>query len=264
MSIRLARSAVLVLIWTSSIGGAATPKLREIAAIDLSGPFVTRSAWRFTAVQGPEFDDSLREGGKAPGAVALCISNDGGRSCSPDLQRILRPSEGEDLFSQPHFLGKAQVVTPRGGRALLLVQLASLHSANGNQRVATQILAYDRSRDRFRSIYGNLTGRNNNEDVRFVTDGPLEGAVISAEPTGNAPFGYWITVNRLTRAYTYKQVIRFRSATRYADGNPLSVNDSEMPNIQHRLGLWRPGTAMPVPKKNCPKPHLVRMELWCS
>jgi hypothetical protein len=250
------------LIGAASIGAARTPNSREIAAIDLSKPFVTRSAWRFTAVQGPEIDDSI-SGDKAPGAIALCVSNDGGRSCSPDLQRILRSTEEDDPFSEPHFLGKAQVVTPRG-QALLLVQMASLHSANGNQRVATQILAYDRSHDRFRLIYANQTGRNNNEDVRLVREGPLEGDIISAEPTQNAPYGYWITVSKLTRAGNYQQAIRFRSATTYADGNALAVIDSEMVNIQRRLGLWRPGNPIPVPKTGCSKPHLVRMELWCS
>jgi len=86
--------------------------------------------------------------------------------------------------------------------------------------------------------------------------------VISAEPQEHLPYGYWITVNALTPAYTYRQVLRYPSATIYNDGNPLGVIDSEMPNILRRLGLWHPGMSLPVPP-HCPKPHLVRTELWC-
>ena len=32
------------------------------------------------------------------------------------------------------------------------------------------------------------------------------------------------------------------------DGNPPAVIDSEMPNIEERLGLWRPGQRLPTPR----------------
>jgi hypothetical protein len=62
----------------------------------------------------------------------------------------------------------------------------------------------------------------------------------------------------------FKEVLRYRSATQYGDGNPLAVIDSEMPNMAQRLGLWKPGAPMPLPARACPKPHLVRMALWCE
>ncbi len=37
----------------------------------------------------------------------------------------------------------------------------------------------------------------------------------------------------------YHQIMRYRGATRYGDGNPLAVIDSEMPGLWHRLGLMR-------------------------
>lgn len=114
----------------------------------------------------------------------------------------------------------------------------------------------------FVSVFGDTVGHNNNEEIRYVAEGPLKGAVIVAEPKQEAPFGYWITVHRLTPAFTYRQVLRFRGATQYGDGNPLEVIDSDMPNIQRRLGLWRPGKPLPTPKR-CAHPRLVKGALWC-
>jgi hypothetical protein len=74
--------------------------------------------------------------------------------------------------------------------------------------------------------------------------------VIAAEPTDDAPYAYWIAVSRLG-AGGYAQALRYRSATRYGDGNPLSVIDSEMPNILQRLGLWRSGSPPPLPAEPC-------------
>jgi hypothetical protein len=84
------------------------------------------------------------------------------------------------------------------------------------------------------------------------------------EPTQNAPFGYWVSVNALASNGAYQEILRYRSATTYGNGNPLAVIDSEMPNIQHRLGLWKPGAPLPIPADGCTKPRLVRMELWCQ
>ncbi|HEX4737868.1 MAG TPA: hypothetical protein VH331_09930 [Allosphingosinicella sp.] len=260
----LATSAlILIALWAS--GGAHAAAAGVISSIDLSKPFDTRSTWRFTASQSPEIDDPLwAQGGKVPGSVHLCISNDEGKSCRPDLRGIIGTPDANNLFWEPHYFNGARIVRPHGGRALLLVQAASLNSGDGDQAVATEVLAYDRRRDRFVPVYRETTGRNNNEEVRYMAGGPLEGAVISAEPTERAPFGFWVTVHRLTPAYIYRQVLRYRSATHYGDGNPLAVIDSEMPNIARRLGLWRPGSPPPLPKERCPRPHLIRMELWCK
>jgi hypothetical protein len=176
---------------------------------------------------------------------------------------VLRAGAGDDIFARPHYLNQAAIVHGAGGRPLLLVQTASVHSGDGDQIVLTQALAYQRTSDQFVRAYDRLTGRNNNQEVRYVETGPLKGDIISAEPTQNAPFGFWVSVNELTSASAFKEVLRYRSATTYGDGNPLAVIDSEMANIEQRLGLWRPGSPLPLPASPCPTPHLVHMELWC-
>jgi hypothetical protein len=258
---RLASSIALTALLT---GVAAASDGRFILSLDLSKPFGTRSAWRLTAYQGPEIQNPIGASeDKVPGRVDLCLSDDNERSCNSTLQRALRSSAGDDLFSEPHFLNEARVVYAKSKRALLLVQVSSLHSGDGDQRVATQVFAYERAKDRFVSIYQHLTERNNNQEVRYIVNGSLKGDIIVVEPTNDAPFGYWITVDELTASITYRRVLHYRSATRYADGNPLAVIDSEMPNIEQRLGMWRPGLPLPIPAGPCPKPHLVKLELWC-
>src|SRR5437868_3983412 len=83
-------------------------------------------------------------------------------------------------------------------------------------------------------IFPEQFGRNNNQEVRYVRSGLLKGSMIAVQPTDNAPFGYWITIGRLTGDYRYQKVLRYRSATHYNDGNSLAVIDSEMPNILRR------------------------------
>jgi len=139
-----------------------------------------------------------------------------------------------------------------------------VRAGDGGQAVVTQLFKYDRANDRFERVYSQETGTNNNEEVRFVSNGPLAGRVVFVEPTSNAPFGYWVTINAPDAGDAYKQVLRYRSATRYGDGNRLAVIDSEMASIQQRLGLWRAGAPLPLPAGPCPKPRLVRMELWCE
>lgn len=260
----LRRLACSIALAASLTGAVAASDVHVISSIELSKPFGTRSAWRFTASQGPDVQDpvgALED--KVPGKIDLCLSHDNGLSCDSTLQSALRSSAGDDLFSQPHFLNSARVVHAKSKRALLLVQVTSLHSGDGDQRVATQMFVYDRAKDKFVSIYEHRTERNNNQEVRYIVDGSLKGDVIVAEPTNDAPFRFWITVNELTAGGTYRQVLHYRSATGYGDGNPLAVIDSEMPNIEQRLGIWRPGLPLPLPAGPCPKPHLVSLELWC-
>jgi hypothetical protein len=236
-----------------------------LSGIDLSRPFGAPAGWRFTASQGPEIDDAFGDPtGKAPGAILLCISPDGGRTCRPNLAGLLTLGGKSDMFSQPHFLNDARIVYPRPDLPLLLVQVASLHSGDGDQRVATTALSYNHVSHAFIPVYEKQTGRNNNQEIRYMDTGPLRGAIISAEPTENAPFGFWITVNRIEPGNSYRQVLRYRSATLYGDGNSLAVIDSDMPNLLQRLGLWRMGARLPLPAGPCPRPHLIKQELWCS
>jgi len=248
------------LVIAAYLAAAPSPGQKVLASIDLSGPFHTRSHWTFTAMQGPEEPGDL--GDELPGRVTFCLSRDSAKTCDPAMTGRLTAAEPDELYALPHFLETAKVERARG-RTLLLLRTSSAPAFNGDQGVHTQILVYDRERDAFAIAYDYLVGRNTNQEIRYVTSGPLAGDVISAEPTQNFPYGYWVVVSRLDGG-AYRQVLRYRSATRYGDGNPLAVIDSEMPNIQARLGLWRPGQPLPLPKGKCSKPHLVKTALWCG
>lgn len=239
--------------------------------LDLAKPFRTRSAWRFVVTEGAPVKDFADN--DAPGVLTLCLRKGADGPCvsDPVTLPLSATTVNNAVAWAPHYLIAAKVVYPRGSKAapFLLIVTGSLNAGDGDQVISTQLIAYDAGRDAFRRVYGKSTGRNNNQEIRFVTKGPLRGSVISAEPQERLPYGYWIVVDRLTPARTYHQVLRYRSATRYDDGNSLAVIDSEMPNIERRLGLWKPGDPIPAPDRNgngkpCLKPRLRHAELWCG
>ena len=265
--IRLGTASAMVATGVAAARAAPAPAAEVApASINLSSAFGTRSAWRFTAFQGPSIDDPFGSSGdKVPGLVTPCLRKGAG-ACDPRLQDKLDTTPDSNLFTEPHFLEEARIVHPRGapGRPLLLVRTAGLHSGDGDQLVLTQALAYQRDPDRFVRVYMHSTGTNNNQEVRYVDAGPLEGDIISVEPTQDAPYGFWVSVNAPAPTFPYKELLRYRSATHYGDGNPLPVIDSEMPNVERRLGVWHPGLPLPLPVGPCPKPHLVQEALWCG
>jgi hypothetical protein len=249
---------------SGAAGGTASAQT-VITTLDLSRPFATHSAWSFSASQGEPMDDPIGlPDEKVPGAIHLCLRKAPAAPCDSRLKGTVAEPTKDDLFSTPHYLEKAQVVHGPSGRPLLFVQTGSLHSGNGDQLVLTQVLAYRPGPDQFVRVYERLTGRNNNQEVRYIQSGPLKGDIVSVEPTQDAPFGFWVSVNAPDGDNGFKEVLRYRSATRYGDGNPLAVIDSEMPNMAQRLGLWRPGSPPPLPAGPCPTPHLVHMALWCG
>jgi hypothetical protein len=253
--------AIAALLGASVAFGAPQP---PTAPIDLAGPFQTRSPWRLIVAQGPPATDY--GGFPAPGALSLCLEKMPGGPCRAD--QVMPPPQSGSAYDgwEPHYLKTARAVYPRGHGAtpLLLIVTASLSAGDGGQVMATQLLKYSRASDAFERVFARSTGTNNNEEIRLVERGALGGDVIVAEPTPNAPFGYWVEVLRPSAAHGYERVLRYRSATRYGDGNALAVIDSEMPAIQQRLGLWRPGAPLPLPASACLKPRLVRTELWCD
>jgi hypothetical protein len=239
--------------------------------LDLEKPFHTRSPWRLVVSEGHPVKDY--GGNEAPGPLTLCLYKAPGTPCVSDPVTLpLRTTSPDDPIAwEPHYLLTAKVVYPNGpGTApLLLIVTGSLNSGDGDQIVSTELVNYDRDRDEFRRVYRKSTGHNNNQEVRFVSDGPLRGSVITAEPTDHPPYGYWIVVNRLGVTGAYRQVLKYRSATLYNDGNPLAVIDSEMLNIEKRLGLWRTGQPLPRPglvgsDKPCTHPTVRHTELWCE
>lgn len=237
--------------------------------LDLQKPFHTRSHWLLVVTEGaPTTDYGDNE---APGALTFCLKKDPSDACLSEPVTLTLPpvtKSGSPAW-EPHYLLNAKAVYPQGQSAapLLWLVAASMHAGDGGQVVYTELLAYDNAHDAFARVYENRTGSNNNQETRFITDGPLRGSVISAEPQQRAPFGYWIVVSKRSGSGPYRQVLRFGSATRYGDGNQLAVIDAEMPNIQQRLGLWKPGQPLPIPTdrdKPCTRPTLKHSALWCE
>jgi len=231
-------------------------------SIDLTGPFHTRTPWRFTATQGPAVPDTFGgPGATAPGKFTLCLSRDGQKNCEGTLLHTL--GNDADGWSGPHFLRKADIEQP-DGRPLFVVQSAGLWSGDGDYGIESAAFRYDPRQDRFILAYQHGSEHNRNGNVRYVEDGPLRGDIVSVDATEDAPFGYWVVVNRLGPDDTYHPILRYRSNTRYGDGNPLAVIDSEMPEIERRLHLWHAGQPLPLPPGPCARPHLVRGALWCQ
>jgi hypothetical protein len=239
-------------------------------SLDLTKPFHTRSPWRFVVTEGPPTQDY--GGVDAPGALTVCLYKGSTGPCVSDPVNLpLRKTTPEDPIAwEPHYLFVAKVVYPQGPGAapFLMIVTGSLLSGDSDEIVSTLLITYDAGADTFRRVFGKSTGHNNNQEIRFITDGPLQGSVISAEPQDHLPYGYWIVVDQLSPKREYRQVLRYASATRYNDGNRLAVIDSEMPSIERRLGLWKPGDPLPVPDhaggKPCLKPTLRHDELWCE
>ena len=244
----------------------ATPQATQL---ELGKQFHARSPWRLVVTVGPPTKDYGDN--EATGALNLCLQRSPAGPCLSDPV-TLPPRATTPEFAnawEPHYLLTARAVYPRGMNAapFLLIVTGSLNSGDGDQVVATQLVSYDAGCDQFRRIYSNSTGNNNNQEIRFIAEGPLRGSVIIAEPQEDSPYGYWITVGRLLPEDVYRPVLRYRSAMLYGDGNPLAVIDSEMPNIQRRLGLWKLGDPLPTPSRGSKprnKPTLKHSELWCE
>jgi hypothetical protein len=168
-----------------------------------------------------------------------------------------------------HVLLASKVVFSGPGRTLPLleIKICMNRGANGNCGVSTYLFAYDRKTERFRVVFFNMSGRNNNEETRVVENGPLLGSVIFAYPTSDAPFTYFVEVYKRASDIEYSLALRYRGHTSYGDGNPLAVIDSEMPETLRRLGLWKTGDALPVPPRmpgGCTRLMMRKGVEWCE
>jgi hypothetical protein len=241
--------------------------------LELTELFQTKSQWSLVIAKQPDEESSFEDGrGAMVGAVSFCFVKNGVPDCSEE--RLLTKYREEDasfVSSEPtfHHLFASDIVFAGPGRTLplLKIQVCPYIGANGNCGVSTFLFAYDRSADRFRIAFANLTGRNNNEETRFVETGPLLGSVIVVEPTLRAPYVYTVDLYRRVSGGDYGRVVQFRSKTRQGDGNRLAVIDSEMPEILRRLGLWKAGDALPVPPSlpsGCQGLVMRQGLMWCE
>jgi len=235
---------------------------KVIDTVDLTRPFGTPMQWTFAAAILPGFHfDGADENPVDGGALARCFVDRLTPHCSygnlkSDADRFGTPVE---LYAARVVFGGANDTDP-----LMLIKSAGPHSGNGGHAIHTDLYAYDRQSNRFVEVFSNRTGSNNNQETRFIEGGTLRGDIVVAEPTSSAPFGFWISlyVKNPTNS-NFRRSLRYRSATRYGDGNHLAVIDSDMASILQRLGLWKPGDPLPAPS-GCAHAILRRGEVWCQ
>lgn len=236
--------------------------------VDLTQVFATTTPWALVVAQNP--GPSAREW-TDHGPIAVCLVG----GLDPRYPQCtgaywLKGDEGMAWFAQPYRLVAARVVRagPHKTRPLLLVQTCSVPGGNGSCSIRTSLYQYVGNVSSFLRVFvHDSDGSNNNQAARFVEEGPLQGDVIVDYPTEDAPYTYWIEVYGPRKSGPYARILRYRGRTGYGDRNRLPVADSEMPEILHRLGLWQPGEALPVPPrmpKNCTRLFMRQGEEWCG
>lgn len=248
-------------------------KSKVVVHLELTQTFQTKSRWSLIVAKQPDEESSVEDGGgNRIGAVSFCFVENKEPDCSEELflakyrEQKISFISGEPTF---HELIASDVVFSGPGRTLPLLKIKSCmnRGANGNCGVSTFLLAYDRKAERFRVIFFNISGRNNNEETRVVENGPLLGSVIVAYPTSDAPFTYFVEVYSRTSNSGYSLALRYRGHTGYGDGNSLAVIDSEMPETLRRLGLWKTGDALPIPPRmsgGCTRLVMRKGVEWCE
>lgn len=246
---------------------------KVVTHLDLTQPFQTKSRWSLVAAKQPDEEGSATDGlGEREGAISLCFVENNEPDCSEEMFLAKYREEKITFDSGPgpfYELFASDIVFSGPGRTLPLLRIktCTTRGANGNCGVSTFLFAYDRKAESFRVVFFNMMGRNNNQEARFVESGPLLGSVIVAYPTNDAPFVYFVEVYKRLPDSEYSQVLRYRGNTRYGDGNPLAVIDSEMPESLRRLGLWKTGDALPVPPRmprGCTRLVMRKSVEWCE
>jgi hypothetical protein len=246
---------------------------KVITHLDLTQPFQTTSQWSLVAAKQPDDESSAKDGAsERRGAISLCFVKNNEPDCSEEmfLAKFREQRVSVDSGPGPFYeLFASEVVYSGPARTLPLLWIKSctMRGANGNCGVSTFLFDYDRKAERFRVVLFNMMGRNNNQEARFIEDGPLLGSVVVAYPTDDAPFTYFVEVFKRTSDSEYSRVLRYRGNTRYGDGNPLAVIDSEMPETLRRLGLWKTGDALPVPPRmprGCTRLVMHKGTEWCE
>ncbi len=217
--------------------------------------------------------------GEPIGAVSVCFVKNAVPDCSDAMflakyrEESIAVAPGERPFHQL-FAGEVVYSGPGKTLPLLRIKTGTWRGANGSCGISTFLFDYDREAERFRAVFFNITGSNNNQETRFVETGPLLGAVIAADPSGDAPpptranpYAYSVEVYKRNVAGMYARVLAYRGGTSYGDGNPLAVIDSEMPETLRRLGLWKSGDALPIPARmpaGCTRLLMRKRVEWCE
>src|ERR1017187_1782932 len=147
---------------------------KVITHLDLTQPFQTKSQWSLVAAKQPDEESSAEEGaGNRRGAISLCFVENDEPSCSEEMFLAKYREDKISFDSGPgpfYELFASDVVFAGPGRTLPLLRIKSctMSGANGNCGVSTFLLAYDRKAERFRVVFFNMMGRNNNQEARLV------------------------------------------------------------------------------------------------
>ena len=245
------------------------------SAIPLTDRFKTKSEWDFVIAQrenkqGDQYSEDTV-------LTSYCFVHDGKTDCDGsafptfkvflEKEKILSLKDSPDWFEHPD---PPQIVQTKDGMPLLMIRTASPLSFNSNRSISVFLFRYDQKGDAFISVFSDMVGHNNNEEIRFMDDGPLLGDIISESPSafkhGPNPYSYDIRVSRFVNG-SYQELLKYRSLTSYGDGNRLAVIDAEMPEILKRLNLWKPGMPLPEPKyrpSGCKSMTLRKGIEWCD
>jgi hypothetical protein len=255
-----------VLSTVSSLYGDAA---EVVVHVELTKPFDAESEWTLVAAKVPDKVLVAGEDWKQ-GPISICFVKNGVPDCSEKAAfDRLRP-QGSSATDRLFFdLRKSEIVYAgrRHTRPLLLLQACGPSGMNGNCGIGTLLFGYDRAKDVFRPVFVGVTGRNMNQETRFVEDGPLRGSVIVVSPTGEAPYAYHVELYQPGKTGPYGRVVRYRSRTGYGDGNRLAVIDAEMPSILQRRGLWKAGDPIPLPARRpvgCDALVVREGVVWCK
>jgi hypothetical protein len=220
---------------------------KVISNTDLASAFHTKTKWRLIITQEPGDEENPDVGN-----LHFCFLQENKPICS-DLN--YNTFDGVNIIPPSEKL-----------RWPLLVLTADEWSGGPGQPKGTMVWAYRPKPDKFDLIFSNQTSQSRNQETRIIVDGPLSGDIVVAIPTERAPWPYEITVYRLSQSAHYARILDYNTTTRFDDGNPLAVIDAEMPEIERRLHLWKPGDLLPAPLRMPPRCRTVELQKgieWC-
>jgi hypothetical protein len=246
---RLLRSKLLTAVCGCILGcqqAAASvdlPGSTTVSSTDLTVSFHTKGKWQLVIRQDAPDRFEL------PGPLHFCFVKDGTPNCSDSQQNVLV----ESPIVYP---------TPSSSRPLLAVLADWFTGGSGGPRL-TRIWIYNPNTDQFDQIFDHQARRQNNGEIRIITTGPLAGDIVIDNAGQHAPYRYDISVYRLVNSQ-YREILNYAGNSQYNDGNPLPVIDAEMPEIERRLHLWKPGDPLPTPARTlCGKLELRHGLEWC-
>jgi hypothetical protein len=251
-----------------------------VSSTDLTAAFHTKGTWSLIISQ-ERSDDALPYDEVGDGNLHFCFLHDGKTVC-PDIEIHLdcdrldgRPAcpagRTDSGFKSPynHF-GQVVIFYPKSRpQKPLLVVMAGGNWGGPGFPFGPLIWSYDHTADQFDERLAVNRSANTNGESRFILDGPLAGDVIADQASYRRhprSYAYEIVLYRLLASGHYALALDYYGKSSWGDGNALDVIDAEMPEIERRLGLWKPGETLP-PAQNLPPGCSVYLRNgleWCK